>query len=111
MLSKGSSSFCRNLMGLSITKAFLKPNQSSHNVIQVAGKKRGPPRYFGITKSQFFDYLYRSHATVMAAVSSLTIPLLVGGMYYYNVILKPEVEEIKRLKEEELLSEGKFQKS
>ena len=105
-----SPSLCRNLMGLTTTKAFLKPNQASH-ITQVAGTKRGPPRYFGRTKSQYLDFGYRSHAYVMASVSVFTIPLLIAILYYMNVILKPKIEEAKQKEEEELLSEGAFQKS
>ena len=110
MLLRCSSSLCRNLMGLTMTKAFLKPNLASH-ITQVAGTKRGPPRYFGRTKSQYLDFGYRSHAYIMAAVSLFTIPLLIAILYYMNVILKPQIEEAKQKEEEELLSEGAFQKS
>ena len=110
MLLRCSSSLYRNLMGLTMTKAFLKPNLASH-ITQVAGTKRGPPRYFGRTKSQYLDTLYRSHAMMMASISLFTIPLLIAILYYMNVILKPQIEEAKQKEAEELLSEGAFQKT
>ena len=111
MQSSCNSSICRNLLGLTLRKPFLKPNQSSHNVMLVAGKKRAPPRFLGFTKSQVFDTLYRTHATIAMAITGLTIPLVLFMMYRYNVVLKPEIEAHKKQEEESLLAEGAFQKS
>lgn len=108
--SSCTSLFYRNLKSLTVKRAFLRPNQSTHNVTLVAGAKRGPPRYFGYTKSQFFDTLMKSNATIMACVSSFTIPIVVFIMWRYNKV-KKEVEEYKKITEDELLSEGAFQKS
>lgn len=109
MMQSSCTTFYRNIMSLTAKKPFLRPHQSTH-VTLVAGAKRGPPRYFGYTKSQFFDTLMKSNATIMAGVSSFTLPIVGFMMWRYNYV-KKEVEEHKKIKEDELLSEGAFQKS
>ena len=79
----------------------------SNIVTQTAGKKRGPPRFLGRTKTQYLDYLMRSNASICALISFSIFPL--GGYYTYRyfTVLKPNRDAKVAQEQEELLAEGK----
>jgi len=80
---------------------------SSATVFQLAGKKRGPPRYFGKTKSQYLDMLMRSNANICALISFSFFPIVAYYTYRYYTVLKPARDAIAAKEREELLAEGK----
>jgi len=76
-------------------------------LVQAAGAKRGPKRYFGQTKSQWLDKLMRSNANICATISLSFFPIC--GYYtwrYYNVI-RPARDALEAKEREDLLAEGK----
>lgn len=73
---------------------------------QVAGAKRGPPRFLGRTKTQYLDGFMRSNATICATLSLSFFPIVAYYVYRYNWVLKPAREEIARREAEALLAEG-----
>jgi len=76
-------------------------------VSQTRFARRGPPRLFGKTKSQYLDTLMRSNANICAAISFSFFPIVIYYIYRYNFVLKPAREEIARKEKEALLAEGK----
>jgi len=86
-------------------KNFLKP--FAYSYIQSAGKKRGPPRYFGRTKSQYLDFLMRSNANICALISFSFFPIVAYYTYRYYTVLKPARDAFAAKEREELLAEGK----
>jgi len=82
----------------------------------IALKHRGPPRFLGKTKSQLLDTItvYNAYFWVFATAASTGI--LSYMIYRLAYVVNPEVEkamqekqEELRQKEEELLSEGRYQ--
>ena len=73
---------------------------------QIAGAKRGPPRFLGRTKTQYLDVLMRSNATICATASLSFFPIVAYYMYRYYFVLKPVRDETARLEKEALLAEG-----
>ena len=92
------------------TKSFLKPIKPTTSFIQVAGAKRGPPRYLGWTKSQVLDTLMRTNARICFSFALLFFPVCIAWGYRYQTVLKPKKVMRERKREEELLAEGKYQK-
>ena len=83
----------------------LRPSTSL--VVQSAGKKRGPPRFLGKTKTQYLDWLMRSNANICALISLSFFPLAGWYSYRYFTVLKPARDAKLARDQEELLSEGK----
>jgi len=94
--------FCR---GTTTSSTLLKPVNSI--IIQSAGKKRGPPRFLGRTKTQYIDTLMRSNASICAVISFGFVPLAGWYSYRYFTVLKPAREAKVAREQEELLAEGK----
>jgi len=94
--------FCR---GGTISATLLKPVSSI--LIQSAGKKRGPPRFLGRTKTQYIDWLMRSNASICAVISFGFVPLAGWYSYRYFTVLKPARDAKVAREQEELLAEGK----
>jgi len=80
---------------------------SSISFIPSAGKKRGPPRYLGKTKSQYLDLLMRSNANICALISFSFFPIVAYYTYRYYTVLKPARDAHAAKEQEELLAEGK----
>ena len=83
----------------------LRPSTSL--VVQSAGKKRGPPRFLGKTKTQYLDWLMRSNANICALISLSFFPLAGWYSYRYFTVLKPARDAKLARDQEELLAEGK----
>ena len=56
---------------------------SSFRLTQVAGKKRGPPRFLGYTRSQVLDTVMRSNARICGAVTLLIFPVIAAWAIRY----------------------------
>ena len=70
-----------------VSSSLLKTSNSY--LVQSAGKKRGPPRFLGKTKSQYLDWLMRSNANICALISLSFFPLAGWYSYRYFTVLKP----------------------
>ena len=79
----------------------------SVTVTQSAGRKRGPPRLLGKTKSQYLDWLMRSNANICALISFSFFPIVAWYSYRYITVLKPARDAKAAQEKEDLLSEGK----
>ena len=79
----------------------------SFSIVPAAGKKRGPPRYLGRTKSQYLDILMRSNANICALISFSFFPIVAYYTYRYYTVLKPARDAHAAKEREELLAEGK----
>ena len=79
----------------------------SVTVTQSAGRKRGPPRLLGKTKTQYLDWLMRSNANICATISFGFFPLAGWYFYRYHTVLKPARDAAAAKEQEDLLSEGK----
>jgi len=86
-------------------RTFLK--SSSLSIVPSAGRKRGPPRYLGKTKSQYLDILMRSNANICALISFSFFPIVAYYTYRYYTVLKPARDAHAAKEREELLAEGK----
>jgi len=84
---------------------FLRP--ASAIIVQSAGKKRGPPRFLGKTKTQYLDWLMRSNANICALISFSFFPLVGWYSYRYFTVLKPARDAQAAQEQEDLLAEGK----
>jgi len=91
--------------GGTTSATLLKP--VSGILIQSAGKKRGPPRFLGRTKTQYIDWLMRSNASICAVISFGFVPLAGWYSYRYFTVLKPARDAKVAREQEELLAEGK----
>ena len=87
------------------TRNLLKP--TTFTLVQSAGKKRGPPRFLGKTKTQYLDWLMRSNANICAAISFGFFPLAAWYSYRYYTVLKPARDAAAAKEQEDLLAEGK----
>ena len=87
------------------TRNLLKP--TNFTIVQWAGKKRGPPRFLGKTKTQYLDWLMRSNANVCALISFSFFPLAGWYFWRYTTVLKPARDAAAAREQEELLAEGK----
>ena len=90
-----------------VTSARNLLRSSSIVFLQSAGAKRGPPRYFGKTKSQHLDLLMRSNANICALISFSFFPIVFYYTYRYYTVLKPARDAIAAKEQEDLLAEGK----
>ena len=88
-----------------VTRNLLRP--TSLTLTQVAGRKRGPPRFLGKTKAQYLDWLMRSNANICALISFSFFPIVAGYTYRYITVLKPARDAKAAEEEEALLAEGK----
>ena len=88
-----------------VTRNLLRP--TSLTVTQVAGRKRGPPRFLGKTKAQYLDWLMRSNANICALISFSFFPIVAWYSYRYITILKPARDAKAAEEKEALLAEGK----
>ena len=88
-----------------IKSVLLKPSTSL--LVQSAGKKRGPPRFLGKTKTQYLDWLMRSNANICATISFGFFPLAGWYFYRYQTVLKPARDAAAAKEQEDLLAEGK----
>lgn len=88
-----------------VTRNLLRP--VSVTVTQSAGRKRGPPRFLGKTKSQYLDWLMRSNANICALISFSFFPIVAYYSYRYITVLKPARDAKAAQEKEDLLSEGK----
>ena len=88
-----------------VTKNLLRP--VSVSLAQTAGRKRGPPRFLGKTKSQYLDWLMRSNANICALISFSFFPIVAWYSYRYFTVLKPARDALAAQDKEDLLSEGK----
>ena len=88
-----------------VTRNLLRP--TSLTLTQVAGRKRGPPRFLGKTKAQYLDWLMRSNANICALISFSFFPIVVWYSYRYITILKPARDAKAAEDKEALLAEGK----
>ena len=88
-----------------VSSLLLRPSTSL--VVQSAGKKRGPPRFLGKTKTQYLDWLMRSNANICALISLSFFPLAGWYSYRYFTVLKPARDAKLARDQEELLAEGK----
>ena len=84
---------------------FLRPVSSV--IVQSAGRKRGPPRFLGKTKTQYLDWLMRSNANICALISFSFFPLVGWYSYRYFTVLKPARDAKQAQEEADLLAEGK----
>ena len=90
-----------------VTSAKNLLKSSSIIFCQSAGAKRGPPRYFGKTKTQYLDFLMRSNANVCALASFSFFPIVAYYTWRYYNVLKPARDAIAAKEREDLLAEGK----
>ena len=88
-----------------VTRNLLRP--SSLTLTQVAGRKRGPPRFLGKTKAQYLDWLMRFNANICALISFSFFPIVAWYSYRYITILKPARDAKAAEEKEALLAEGK----
>ena len=88
-----------------LRSVFLRPSKTL--IIQSAGKRRGPPRWLGKTKTQYLDWLMRSNANICAAISFGFFPLAAWYSYRYYTVLKPARDAAAAKEQEDLLAEGK----
>ena len=88
-----------------VTRNLLRPTRPT--LTQVAGRKRGPPRFLGKTKAQYLDWLMRSNANICALISFSFFPIVAGYTYRYITVLKPARDAKAAEEEEALLAEGK----
>ena len=88
-----------------VTRNLLRPTNLT--LTQVAGRKRGPPRFLGKTKAQYLDWLMRSNANICALISFSFFPIVAGYTYRYITVLKPARDAKAAEEEEALLAEGK----
>jgi len=86
---------------------FLVPKSSY--LTRVAKKHRGPPRYFGKTKSQLLDGFMRANALTWSSVVLLSMPLLAYMIHRYRTVVMPAKKLEQERVHNELLSEGKFE--
>lgn len=85
----------------------LKSNPTTSITIpQTRGAKRGPPRFFGKTKTQLLDSVMRSNANICFAASLSFFPIFAFYSYRYMTVLKPAREARDAKDREDLLSEG-----
>lgn len=88
--------------------SFLSAKTSQVN--QIALKHRAPPRYFGRTKAQILDTLVKNNAMLWGGLTVITIPSVFYLLYKVDTQVLPEKNAEIAQKEEELLSEGRYQK-
>ena len=100
-----------SIVGLSSSRPFLRPHQLNPNLTLVAWTKRGPHRYLGWTRTQVLDSLMRSNARICATICMCFFPVVGAWVYRYHTVLKPAKLEFEQKRQEELLAEGKFEKS
>ena len=88
-----------------LRSVFLRPSKTL--IVQSAGKRRGPPRWLGKTKTQYLDWLMRSNANICAAISFGFFPLAAWYSYRYYTVLKSARDAAAAKEQEDLLAEGK----
>ncbi len=75
--------------------------------VPVRRRNRGPPRFFGYTKSQFLDLGVRSTSKIGIICALSILAALGAASVRYMLFIKPEKDDKKKKVDEDLLAEGR----